>query len=163
MITGISISLLASSLLLGIFYKNVKIALVAFCATVFPVICGFGIYGLTVQSIGLAATVIVAVTVGIVIDDAIHIIYRHEDGRRNLNLSAKEAAAYSIHRAGSAVITTTLILLSGFLVLLGSDFSLNSSFGACTGIILVTALFFDLFSLPKLLAWSTPDLPNVGR
>lgn len=162
MITGISISLFASSFLLGVFYKSAKIALVAFCATVVPVVCGIGLYGLTVQSIGLAATVIVAVTVGVVIDDAIHIIYRHEDGRKNLHLSANESAAYSIHRAGSAVVTTTLILLCGFLVLLFSDFSLNSSFGACTGIILVTALVFDLFSLPKLLVWATQDLPDTG-
>jgi len=106
---------------------------------------------------GLAATVIVAVTVGVVVDDAIHIVYRHEDGRTNLNLGAVESAAYSIHRAGSAVVTTTLILVCGFLVLLGSDFSLNSSFGVCTSLILVVALLFDLFSLPKLLVWATPD------
>jgi len=162
MITGISISLFASSLLLAAFYKSGRIGVVAFFATVVPVVCGFGLYGIAVQSIGLAATVIVAVTVGVVIDDAIHIIYRHEDGRRNLGLSAPESAAYAIHRAGSAVVTTTLILVCGFLVLLGSTFSLNSSFGACTGIILMTALLFDLFSLPKLLVWATPDLPDHG-
>ena len=162
MVIGISISLLVSSFLLGVFYHSARIAVIAFCATVVPVVCGFGLYGLIVESIGLAATIIVAVTVGVVIDDAIHIIFRHEDGRRNLNLSALESAAYSIHRAGSAVVTTTLILTSGFLVLLGSDFSLNSSFGACTGLILVTALLFDLFSLPKLLVWATPDLSDNG-
>ena len=162
MLTGISISLALSSLLLGIFYRSSRIALVTFLSTVVPVVCGFGLYGLAVESMGLAATVIVAVTVGVVVDDAIHIVYRHEDGRRNLNLSAAESAAYSIHRAGSAVVTTTLILVCGFLVLLGSDFSLNSSFGVCTGLILVVALLFDLFSLPKLLVWATPDKQDNG-
>lgn len=151
MVIGISGSLLISSLLLGFFYRSPILGIIAFVATFVPVVCGFGLYGLVVQSIGLAATVIVAVTVGIVIDDAIHLIYRFEDGRRNLELDPPEAAAYAIHRTGAAVITTTLILSCGFLMLTISEFQLNSTFGICTGLILATALLFDLFSLPKLL------------
>jgi len=154
MIKGISLSLLLSAILLGWFYRNVRIAAVGFVATVVPVICGFGVYGFVSDSIGLAATVIVAVAVGVVIDDAIHMIYRHQDGRANLDLSPIEASAYSIHRAGSAVVSTTIILVGGFVTLMSSSFGLNGTFGLCTGIILVAAMLFDLFSLPKLLVWS---------
>jgi predicted RND superfamily exporter protein len=157
MAKGITLSLLLSSILLGSFYKNVRIAIIGFVATAVPVVCGFGIYGLITDSIGLAATVIVAVAVGVVIDDAIHMIYRHQDGRNNLDLSPDEAAAYSIYRAGSAVITTTLILVCGFVALLASDFRLNGTFGLCTSIIFLVAMLFDLFSLPRLLVWRCKD------
>ena len=101
-------------MLLGIAYKNFRIGVVAFAATVVPVVCGFGLYGFLVDSIGLAAAVIVAVAVGVVIDDAIHLVYRFQDGRINIGLSPAESAAYSIHRAGAPIVTTTVVLVIGF-------------------------------------------------
>ncbi len=154
---GIGTSLVLTALLLGYYYRNARLSIVVFCATALPVICGVGIYSLLVDSIGLAAIVIVAVTIGIVIDDAIHIIFKQEEGQASLGLDAAESAAYALHRVGSAIVTTTAVLICGFVVLLFSDFRLNSSFGVCTGIILLTALIFDLYSLPKLLVWASPD------
>jgi predicted RND superfamily exporter protein len=154
---GIGSSLLLTALLLGYYYRNLRLSIVVLCATALPVVCGLGVYSLLVDSIGLAAIVIVAVTIGIVIDDAIHLIFKQEEGKRLLDLNANESAAYALHRVGSAIVTTTAVLICGFSVLLFSDFHLNSSFGVCTGIILLTALVFDLYSLPKLLVWAAPN------
>jgi predicted RND superfamily exporter protein len=118
------------------------------------------LWGLMNESIGLASTVIVAVCMGVVIDDSIHMIYSHIDARKRLNLSGREASAYALHRVGAAVVTTTIVLVVGFSVLLFSEFQLNSAFGGCSALILVCALAFDLRILPELLVWASDEAPH---
>jgi predicted RND superfamily exporter protein len=92
---------------------------------------------------------------GVVIDDTIHMIYSHADAKKRLKLSSRQASAYSVHRVGSAILTTTIIFGLGFSILLLSDFRLNSSFGGCSALILFCALVFDLRILPEMLVWAT--------
>ena len=58
---------------------------------------GFGLWGWIVVNIGLAASVIAAVTIGIVVDDAIHIIYRSQHSRQTLGVEPPEAARIEFH------------------------------------------------------------------
>ena len=104
--------------------------------------------------IGLASTAIVALTIGIVVDDAVHLIYRYLDGSRRMALDEWQAAAYSVHRAGSAVAITSAVLISGLALLQLSSFEVNSSFGVCTCLIIALALSFDLLVLPRILVWT---------
>ena len=75
-------------------------------------------------------------------------------GRNRLGLDHWHAAAYAVHRAGMAVATTSVVMVTGLAVLLMSSFKVNSSFGAVTCLIILIALVFDLFVLPRLLVWS---------
>lgn len=155
MTASIVLAFVLTALALAIYFRRWRIAVIAVAATVIPVVCGFGIWGLFFDSIGLASTVIVAVCMGVVIDDAIHMIYAHTDATKRLGLDGREASAYAVHRVGSAMLTTTVVLGIGFSVMLLSDFRLNSSFGGCSALILVCALAFDLRILPEMLVWSS--------
>jgi len=154
---SIATTFLLASIVLGVIQRSIRVGLVVLITTIVPVLCGFGIWGLTVSSIGLSTTVIIAVCMGVVIDDAIHIVYRQQEGMRRLSLSPSEASAYSIHRVGSAVLTTSIVFVFGFGVLFLSDFGLNSVFGACTALILGCALAVDLFLLPRMLVWASSN------
>lgn len=151
MLKSIAASLLISSLLLGAIFRSFRLSAVVFIAIAAPVCAGFGLWGWAFGSIGLAATVVIALAVGIVIDDTIHLVFRYRDGLRNLNLDSREAAAYAIHRSGTAVVSTTTILSSAFLTLSLSSFQLNVSLGLATAILLMMALVFDLTILPDML------------
>jgi predicted RND superfamily exporter protein len=151
MSSGLAASIALVALVTGIALKRLKLGLVALIATLVPVIFGFGAWGLLGNNIGLASTAIIALTIGVVIDDTVHILYRFVDGKDRLGLSAWNAAAYSIHRVGTAICTTTIAMVGGLGVLLFSSFKVNTNFGMVTCLIICIALIFDLFILPKLL------------
>lgn len=151
MLLGIAISLSFTALLIGLLFRDWNMGVVALLSTILPVAAGFGIWGWLFGSIGLAATAIVALTIGIVVDDAVHLIFRFLDGKRRLQLNASHAAAYAIHRAGVAVTSTSVALVCGLSTLLVSDFEVNSTLGGITCLIILLALIFDLFILPRVL------------
>ncbi|XOV84590.1 MAG: RND family transporter [bacterium] len=144
------------SILLAFYFRSARTGLALFCTTIVPVVCGFGIWSIFAQEIGIATVVTLAVCMGVVIDDSVHLIYRYHDAIKRLKLTPLEAASYAVHRVGGAIITTTLILTVGFGVLTFSTFQINSTFGFCTVLILISALLIDLLILPSLLPSSPP-------
>ncbi len=146
------LTVLLTSFVLSLYFKSMRIGVVMFFSTVVPVIVGFGLWSLFESSIGLAAIIVLSITMGVVIDDAIHMVYRFNDGTKRLDLDRDGAASYAVHRVGNAIITTTIILAAGFGVLAFSDFEVNSMFGTCTALVLLSALLVDLLVLPNLLA-----------
>ncbi|MEZ5551991.1 MAG: MMPL family transporter [Pseudomonadales bacterium] len=159
MSAGIFVSLLFSSFALGVVYRSAKVVLVSLLAIAVPVLAGFGIWGATVGEIGMAATMVVAVTIGVVIDDAIHLLYRYRDGYANLDLSPHGASAYSLHRTGAAVLATSIVLAGGFSVLMLSGFRMNSTFGICSALVIVLALVYNISIMPRFLVWSGQPAP----
>ena len=154
MIYGLGGSMLFTAALVGIYFRKLRLAVTAFVAILVPVASGFGVWGWIKGEVGLASTAIVALTIGIVVDDAVHLIYRYLDGVRRMGLDSWQAAAHSVHRSGNAVTVTSIILVSGLSVLQFSSFKVNSSFGICTCLIIGLALLFDLFVLPRILVWT---------
>jgi predicted RND superfamily exporter protein len=167
-IPNIALSLLVSifgtSAFLAVFFRNLWLGGILFVTTVVPIFCGFGVWALFQDSIGIAATIVLCICTGVVIDDTIHMIYRFNHGRVKLGLDVQEAISYMVHRVGNAICTTTLILATGFGVLAFSPFEVNSTFGACTALILVGALAIDLIVLPNMLSFALEkEQMSVGQ
>jgi len=152
---GIVASMTISAILVGLFLRNAAVSLVVFLATLVPLLAGFGIWGWIGGEIGMAATLVIATTIGLVVDDTIHLAYRYLDGRENLDLTGWGAAAYSVHKTGPALVATSVALTVGFSVLLLSEFRMNSTFGICTSMIIGLALAFNLTVSPRLLTATT--------
>jgi len=163
MLSGIGFTLSFTAVGLGLFFRSAKLGFVALLATVVPVVAGFGAWGWLNDTIGLATTAIIALTIGVVVDDTTHFLYRFLDARSRLDLTPTQAAAYATHRVGSAITSSTVVLGLGLSLLLLSDFEVNSIFGAVTCLIIFIALLFDLTILPKLAVWATKqDEPGRG-
>jgi uncharacterized protein len=161
MLGGIIGSLAFTAILLGTVFRSYRLSAVALLGTLAPVAAGFGIWGWTVGEIGLAATAIIALTIGVVVDDAAHFIYRFLDAKRRLGLDSRPAAAYSIHRVGTAIVCSSLVLALGLSLLLLSTFEVNSTFGAIACLIIGTALAFGLFILPSLSIWAGANIREL--
>jgi uncharacterized protein len=157
MLVGILGSLIFTAMVLGIAFRSYRLSAVALTATLVPVAAGFGIWAIAVGEIGLAATGVIALTIGVVVDDAAHFIYRFLDAQRRLGLGAWPAAAYSIHRVGAAIVSSSVVLAAGLSLLVLSTFQVNSTFGAVASLIIVTALAFGLFVMPGLSVWATTN------
>jgi predicted RND superfamily exporter protein len=160
---GIFLSLVFSSVLIGFIYRSLRMVIVILMATTIPVLAGFGLWALFVGEIGMAATLVIAVTIGVVIDDSIHLLYRYRDGLSELDLSPSEAAGYSILRTAAAIVTTSVVLAGGFSVLMLSDFRMNSAFGMCSALVIVLALVYNTTVMPRALTWASRSGNTYAR
>lgn len=115
-----------------------------------PVLLIFGLMGALGIWLDMATAMIASVTVGIAVDDTIHLYhgYRH---RIASGASPVWALARSYQYAGRAVTATTLILVPQFLLLATSQFVPTMEFGFLTALGLSVALAFDLLVLPAML------------
>jgi hypothetical protein len=103
-------------------------------------------------------------TLGIVVDDTVHFLCRHQ-ARRVEGKPVLEAAEGALVSVGPALTATTLVLCLGFLVLASSSFAPNAHMGQITALTLVLALVFDLLVLPALLTvlGPPPGTPSGQR
>lgn len=154
-------SLLATALFLGVAFRNWKTCLNTLLAIAVPVLCGFGLWGWLNGTIGLAGSIVIAISIGVVIDDAIHLIF-HQANAHGKQQEPWESVRTSVYRVGAPIIATTILFVVGLSPLLGSDFGLNVTLAGCTSLILLCSLIFDLGVLPKLMKWSAVGTKGLG-
>jgi len=151
MLTGTTIALVLISLVLIIALKSVKYGLISLIPNLFPAGVAFGIWGLLVGEVGLALSIVTAMTLGIVVDDTIHFMSKYIRARKEKGLDTHEAVLYAFNNVGVALWVTSAVLISGFMILAQSNFELNSGMGLMTSIIIGIALVLDFLLLPPLL------------
>ncbi len=93
------------------------------------------------------------VTLGIVVDDTVHFLSKYLRAKRELNMGTEDAVRYTFKTVGKAIITTSVVLTAGFLVLTLSGFRVNLSMGLLTAFAITFALLADFFFLPPMLMW----------
>lgn len=151
MLTGTFIALLLISGILIFALGSFKMGLVSLIPNLAPAGVAFGIWALTIGEVGLALSVVVAMSLGIVVDDTVHFLSKYLRARREQKLNAEDAVRYAFSSVGIALWITSMVLVGGFLVLSTSAFELNASMGLMTAITIAIALFVDFFFLPPLL------------
>ena len=112
---------------------------------------GFGVWGILVGRVGLAVSVMAALTLGIVVDDTVHFISKYLRARREEGMTSQDAVRYAFNTVGSALLMTTVILVAGFAFTCSSGFQPTSQMGAMTVITISLALVMDFLFLPTLL------------
>jgi uncharacterized protein len=131
-------------------WRSVKDTLICMIPNLSPIVLIFIIMGWLGIWLDMATAMIASVAVGIAVDDTIHIYHGFIHRVRN-GVHPVFALARTYHQAGRAVMTTTIILCSQFLLLLASAFVPMGHFGILTSVGLLAALVFDLLLLPALL------------
>ena len=151
MLVGTVIVLAGISLLLLLAFRSFRLGLVSLVPNFVPAVIGFGIWGLAVGEIGTSLSVVVAMTVGIVVDDTVHFLSKYRRARHEHGWPPDEAVRYAFKTVGRAMVTTTAVLVAGFLILLLSPFIPTAQVGLLTAIIIAFALVADFVLLPPLL------------
>ena len=98
---------------LNILFKSIKYGLLALIPSVVPIIMAGGVATLIGIDLDLGTLIVGAMTMGIAVDDAIHVVSRYANGRRK-GLSTDNAIRDAMNEAGRAVIFTSIILVIGF-------------------------------------------------
>jgi predicted RND superfamily exporter protein len=151
MLAGTTIALIMISMILIIALRSFKLGLTSMVPNLVPAAMGFGIWGMLVGEVGLALSVVTSMTLGIVVDDTVHFMSKYQRARRESGLNSEQAVRYAFTSVGRALLTTSVVLIAGFLVLALSSFKLNSGMGLLTALVIALALIADFLLLPPLL------------
>ena len=114
MLIGTVVVLLAISAILLFALRSLRLGLISIVPNLLPAVLGFGVWGLTVGQVGLSLSVVVAMTVGIVVDDTVHFLAKYRRARREYGQAPEDAVRYAFDTAGRALFTTTVVLVAGF-------------------------------------------------
>ena len=151
MLIGTTLALVLISAILIFAFRSVKTGLISMIPNLVPAAMGFGIWGIFVGEVGLGLSVVSTMTLGIVVDDTVHFLSKYLRAKREYGYTAPNAVRYAFTHVGRALLTTSIVLVAGFMVLAQSHFALNSGMGLLTAIIITFALLADFFFLPPLL------------
>ena len=151
MLIGTVVVLIAISAILLFALKSVRLGLISIVPNLLPAVLGFGVWGLTVAQVGLSLSVVVAMTIGIVVDDTVHFLSKYRRARREYGRNSEESVRYAFDTAGRALLTTTVVLVAGFLIFGFSPFVPTAQVGVLTAMVIGFALIADLTLLPALL------------
>jgi predicted RND superfamily exporter protein len=166
MVKGNIFSLVLISGVIMLALRSFSIGLISMIPNLAPIAMGFGIWGVLIGQINMAAAFAFAACLGIIVDDTVHFLSKYIRARREENMAVREAVHYAFHTVGSAMAVTTVILMAGFMVMAQSGFQMNSYLGLLTAIVIGSALFLDFFLLPPLLISldeMTQKLKTLGR
>jgi predicted RND superfamily exporter protein len=162
MLVGTVLALVLISLCMVFITRSWKMGVISLLPNLAPAAIGFGIWGLLVGQVGLAISVVVGMTLGIVVDDTIHFMTKYLEYKRS-GLKPADAIDHTIRHCGDAMVTSTITLVGGFAILAFSTFELNKGMGILSAIVIAVALFFDLLFLPALIRWSEGGLKSTEK
>ncbi len=148
---SLPLSLTCISLLLLPALRSWRIGAVSVVPNLLPLGAAFGVWALISGEVNFTMAIVLNMTVGIIVDNTIHFLSKYLRARRELGYAPEAAVRHSFHSVGAALVVTTLILVSGFMILSMSAFLPNSGMARLTAIGIVAALLIDLLLLPTLL------------
>lgn len=151
---GISQSFMLSltfiSVVLFIIFWSIKHGAIAVFPAVIPIVFAGGCFAMLGKDLNLGSLIVGAMTMGIAIDDCIHVVSRYKLAR-----SSGSSVEHSIKRAmtesGRAIITTSLALVIGFSTFLFARLVPMIDIGWLTTVIFTLALLGCLLFIPALL------------
>jgi predicted RND superfamily exporter protein len=144
------VSMLVIAVIVGVALRSTTYGLLSILMNLLPSIVGFGVWGLLIGQIGLAASVITAMTIGLIVDDTIYFLIMYQAARKR-GLTSEQSINEVFETVGTAMLVITVSLAVGFGVLIASGFEVNRSLGAQTTIVILANLFIDWLMLPPLL------------
>jgi predicted RND superfamily exporter protein len=131
--------------------RSLKFTALFLVPNLVPPFIAFGIWGMTKGRVGLALSVVIAMTLGIIVDDTIHFFVKYFAARREHGMSPEQAVRHAFSTVVAAIGVTTLVLISGFLVMMLSHYRMSSEMGLMCAMVIGTALMCDFFLTPALL------------
>ncbi|OUS04685.1 hypothetical protein A9Q81_06065 [Gammaproteobacteria bacterium 42_54_T18] len=151
MLFGTALALVLISFCLIFVLRSLNLGLISLLPNLAPAVLAYGLWGMFVGEIDLAASVVICISLGIVVDDTVHFLSKYQRARKEQGLSTEEAIRYTFNTVGLALVTTSLVLVAGFLITTASHFQPSANIGSLLAMTLGFALIVDLLLLPALL------------
>ena len=143
---------------MGFLFKSLRLALFSMIPNLIPILFMAGVMGVFNIKLRPTTAMTFAIAFGIAVDDTIHYLVRFRQELLKYNGDYQKANSETLFSTGNAIISTSLILGCGFLVMVTSNFLPSRDFGFLSAITMIGALFGDLFFLPAMLNLMKPNI-----
>ena len=133
---------------------NLRGGLVSMVPNLTPILLTLGMMGWLNIPIDMFTMMIGGIAIGLAVDDTIHFIhgFRRDFARtRNVRAAVRE----TLETTGRALLVTSIVLTSGFLVFALSDMRNLANFGLLTGFTITMAFVIDIAITPALMGLVT--------
>ncbi|MHA7870777.1 MAG: efflux RND transporter permease subunit [Hyphococcus sp.] len=150
MIGGTALALVMISAMLVLAFRSLRYGAMSLVPNLLPGAAAFGLWGYFVGEVGVAVSVVGAMTLGIIVDDTIHLIWRYREARAD-GADPDVAARAMFAKVGEPMLISSIVLIAGFLLLSVSGFHITSSTGVLVAGTIAFALVMDWFLLTPLL------------
>lgn len=158
-INSLGFVLLAFFATFWLIFASLRLAIIAICINILPLICVLGAMGLAGLSLDIMSITIGSISLGIGVDSAIHYIYRYKRELAHFK-DSKKAIIASHASIGYALYYTSFAVFIGFGVMISSNFWPTIYFGALTDLVMFFMLASSLILLPSLLLSQSAALTN---
>ena len=151
LIIGLIVAVALSALVIGLWMRSARIAVLSLFPNVLPVATIGATFAASGYGITFSGGIALTLAFGIAIDDTIHVLNRYRLQMREgvLGLAAIEAAAL---QATPAIVLTSGVLITGLAGTLAAEMPTIVLFGVLSMLVFLLAMIADLLLLPALLA-----------
>lgn len=156
MLSSFLVALGVITLFFVILFRSLRYGLLSIVPSVVPIVLAASVAGVLGVFLDQSAVVVFAMTMGLAVDDAIHVMSRYLS-YKNAGKSTHTAITHAMNESGRAVLFTSIVLIFGFSVLCFGSFTTVINVGLFGSIIMLLALIGDLIFLPAILYWIDGD------
>lgn len=135
----------------ALIFLSWKAGLLTVLSNVFAVVLVFGVMSMTGISLNVGTCMVAAISIGIAVDDTLHLMVRYNKELKRVK-DEMPAIAESVRAEFFPVLTTSLGLAGGFLVLGFSSFVPVMQFGFLSAFVMLLAFVADIILTPVLLS-----------
>ena len=144
------VAFVAITILMIVLIGNWKLGLVSMIPNFLPILTTMGLMGLLNVPLDINSLMIGSIAIGIVVDDTVHFIYNFQKYYER-NSNPYEAVRETLLGTGRALLITSLVLCTGFFILMFASLNHLVNFGFFTGITILIALAADFFLMPAIM------------
>ena len=150
LLQGYSISLLLITLSLIVGLRSIYFGILSVLPNLLPATIVFGLWALFVGQLDPFVMMLFSISIGLVVDDTVHILSHYLEGRR-IGANKEDSISHAIRVAGPALTITTAVLALGTTILIGANTLYFQQAAKLLVPIVVLALVLDLLYLPTIL------------
>ncbi|TDJ02561.1 MAG: hypothetical protein E2O73_02000 [Deltaproteobacteria bacterium] len=144
------IAFLVITPLMILLLTSVKWGLISMIPNLAPILITLGVMGWFDFPLDMFTLLIGSIAIGLAVDDTIHFMHNFQRYYERMG-NAREAVHETLRTTGLAMLFTTLVLCSGFLVFMFGDMQSTFNFGFLASFALATAFLADVTLAPALM------------
>lgn len=143
------------TLMMILLIGDLRMGLIAMIPNICPILITMGIMGWFSIPLDMFTMLVASIAIGLAVDDTIHFVYnfkKYYEEEENV----ERAVAQTLHTAGRAMLTTSIVLSIGFFLFMLASMHNIFYFGMLVGLAIIIALLADFILAPALMALALP-------
>lgn len=156
LVTSLFLAVVIIMVLMTVLFRSLWLGVLSMVPNLLPLLVTLATVGYLGIDMRVSTAVVFSVSLGIAVDDTIHLLVRFREELRRTPSDYEGALRRAMHHSGRAILFTTAILCVGFGVLSASEFTAVRELGLLGAVTLFSAVVGDLLVLPWVLLTVRP-------